>query len=87
MGVVSQHVGGPRGSPCGWPPWLPRGSRMNQPQNEAELAAIRQCLARGRPFGGDEWQAKIARQLNLEHTFGPRGRPKKQARAISNPPK
>jgi putative transposase len=54
---------------------------VNEPQTEAELAAIRRCLARGRPFGGDAWQAKVARQLDLEYTFRPRGRPKKATAA------
>ena len=49
---------------------------VNEPQNEAELAAIRRCIARGRPFGGEAWQTKVAQQLNLQHTFRPRGRPK-----------
>ncbi len=49
---------------------------VNQPQNEAELTAIRRSLARGRPFGGDAWQTKMARQLGLEYTFRPRGRPR-----------
>jgi putative transposase len=49
---------------------------VNQPQTEAELAAIRRSLTRGQPFGGDAWRTKVARQLGLEHTFRPRGRPK-----------
>jgi putative transposase len=50
---------------------------VNEPQSEAELAAIRQSIKRGQPFGEDAWQKKVARQLGLEHTFRPRGRPKK----------
>jgi putative transposase len=53
--------------------------RANAPQTEAELTAIRRSIVRGQPFGGDRWQAKIARQLDLEHTFRPRGRPRKQS--------
>ncbi len=56
---------------------------VNKPQTEAELAAIRCSLVRGQPFGGDEWAAKVARQLGLEHTFRPRGRPKKGTGVIS----
>jgi putative transposase len=51
---------------------------VNKPQTEAELAAIRRSVMRGQPFGGDEWRAKVMRQLGLEHTFRPRGRPRKQ---------
>ncbi len=50
---------------------------VNQPQTEAELAAIRCSLQRGRPYGGDAWQTKVTKQLGLEHTFRSRGRPRK----------
>jgi putative transposase len=50
---------------------------VNAPQNEAEEAAIRRSLTRGQPFGGDAWTKKVSRQLDLEHTFRPLGRPKK----------
>jgi putative transposase len=56
--------------------WL---HHVNQPQNEAELEAIRQCVSRGQPFGGDAWRSKVARQLGLAYTLRPRGRPRKQA--------
>ena len=54
---------------------------VNEPQQEAELAAIRRSIARGQPFGGEKWQAKVTQQLGLEHTFRPRGRPKKETDA------
>jgi putative transposase len=73
---------------------VPRGrlwcDYVNEPQNEAELDAIRRCVLRGQPFGGDRWRSKVARQLGLEHTFRPRGRPKKQPpsnRAAKRPEK
>ena len=50
---------------------------VNEPQNEAELAGIRRSIVRGQPFGGKRWQQKVTKQLGLEHTFRPRGRPKK----------
>jgi putative transposase len=49
----------------------------NEPQSEAELEAIRRSIVRSQPFGGDAWREKVTRQLGLEHTFRPRGRPKK----------
>ena len=49
--------------------------RVNRPQSEAEMAAIRASVARGRPYGGAQWQTKVARQFGLEHTLRPRGRP------------
>ena len=56
---------------------------VNRPPSEAELEAIRRSLAKGQPFGGETWQAKVTRQLGLAHTFRPRGRPKKEAESDS----
>ena len=62
-----------------WP--VPRQAgwvdHVNRPQTEAELAAIRRSLDRGSPFGDETWSAKAVRQLSLESTLRPRGRPKK----------
>lgn len=52
---------------------------VNQPQTEAEVQAIRRSIVRGQPFGGSDWTAKVTRQMGLEHTFRPRGRPAKAA--------
>ncbi len=51
-------------------------AHVNRPQSEAELAAIRRGIARGQPLGSDAWQRKVARQMDLEHTLRPRGRPR-----------
>jgi putative transposase len=63
-----------------WP--LPEPSdwirRVNQPQTEAELAALRRAVERGRPIGSDAWSERIASRLGLEHTLRPRGRPRKE---------
>jgi putative transposase len=60
---------------------VPRGRRwlqhVNRPQTEAELKAIRHSLTRGTPYGSADWQAATARQLGLESTLRPRGRPRK----------
>ncbi len=58
------------------PDWI---AHVNRPQTAEELAAIRRCVVRGQPFGDERWQAKVARQLSLEHTLRPRGRPRKPA--------
>lgn len=50
---------------------------VNEPQSDAELEALRRSAARGQPFGGDAWRQKVTRQLGLEYTFRPRGRPRK----------
>ena len=52
-------------------------AHVNQPQTQAELAALRESLQRGRPFGDSDWQRKVAEPLGLTHTFRPRGRPRK----------
>jgi putative transposase len=63
-----------------WP--LPRLAawveHVNRPQTEAELTALRRCISRGSPFGSDSWRERTVRQLGLETTLRPRGRPKKQ---------
>ena len=55
--------------------WL---RRVNRPQREAELKAVRQAVRRGAPFGSSQWQARTAKRLGLEWTLRPRGRPRKR---------
>jgi REP-associated tyrosine transposase len=55
-----------------WVEWV------NEPQTEAELQALRECIARGRPFGSAAWQKRTARTLHLESSLRPRGRPRKK---------
>ena len=52
-------------------------AHVNEPQSEAELAALRHSVARGQPYGSASWTRKVARQLGLEQTLRPRGRPLK----------
>ncbi len=51
---------------------------VNQPQTEVELAALRCCVNRERPFGNPAWVDDVAKRLGLEWTLRARGRPKKQ---------
>jgi putative transposase len=44
---------------------------------EAELEAVRTSVKRGRPFGSPQWVNRTARELGLEYTLRPRGRPPK----------
>jgi putative transposase len=61
--------------PCPEPgAWL---RHVNAPQTEAELAALRRAVVRGCPFGEDAWVQQTARQLGLQSSLRPRGRPKK----------
>lgn len=54
--------------------WL---ARVNRAESRAELEKIRQCVARGRPYGREDWQKRVVRKLGLESTLRPLGRPKK----------
>lgn len=55
------------------PNWV---DRVNTPQTEAELQAVRQSVKRGCPFGDESWSAEAAARLRLESTRRPQGRPK-----------
>jgi len=63
-----------------WPVPRPRNwvQLVNEVQTEAELEALRTCVLRGRPWGSEDWQRRAAKQLGLEFTFRPRGRPRKR---------
>ena len=61
----------PNGWPTGW------ADLVNQPRTRKEHEAIARCVARGRPFGSDQWVRRMAGPLGLESTLRPRGRPKK----------
>lgn len=54
-----------------WMDWV------NRPQTEGELANVRLCTNRGRPFGDDKWVRQVAVRLNLGTTLKPRGRPRR----------
>jgi putative transposase len=62
-----------------WPVAMPRDwpNRVNTPQDEKELAALRRSRDRGRPFGDESWSAKTAKGLNIESSLQPLGRPRK----------
>ena len=65
-----------------WPVDRPRGwaARVNRPQTDAELAALRRSVERGCPFGGAAWVKRTASRLGLDTTLRPRGRPRKAKR-------
>src|SRR5665213_383967 len=50
---------------------------VNRVETAAELAALRKSVARGTPFGGEQWQQQTATKLGLESSLRPRGRPTK----------
>jgi len=61
----------------GWPVPRPDGwlGLVNQPLTEDELAALRLCTRRGRPYGSAGWVSAAAVRLGLESTVRSRGRP------------
>jgi putative transposase len=65
-----------------WPAKPPRdwARAVNRAETGAELDALRQCVIRGRPFGGAAWTGRTVGRLGLENTLRPRGRPRKQAK-------
>jgi putative transposase len=62
-----------------WP--LPRKANwvdhVNSPQTEAEAQAVLKSIQRGSPFGSESWMHRVVRQMGLESTLRPRGRPKR----------
>jgi len=52
-------------------------AQVNQAETHDELEALRISVSKGRPFGSEVWQKRIARRLGLESTFRSRGRPRK----------
>ena len=56
--------------------WL---EHVNQPQTEAEVERLRECIGRGRPHGDAVWTLNTARRLGLEASLRALGRPKKTA--------
>lgn len=54
-------------------------SRVDRPQDQPVLDAVRASLARGRPFGSERWIKQTVKRLGLEHTIRNPWRPKKSA--------
>ena len=67
-----------------WP--LPRKrswlKHVNTPITDAEATAIRKSIQRGCPYGTEQWNKRKIKQLGLESTVKPRGRPRKIARMV-----
>lgn len=57
--------------------WL---AHVNEPQTEAEVDSLRECLRRRRPYGDEAWTVKTARRMDLEASLRPRGRPRSRPR-------
>jgi putative transposase len=70
-----------------WPAWLEVGPVryegnwlrwVDRPQTAAEEESLRNCIARGTPYGGRLWQQLTARRLGLESSLRARGRPRSE---------
>ena len=69
-----------------WPVDRPRGwTELVNEIRGTQVEAVRESVIRGRPFGGEAWQRRVAGNLGLENTFRARGRPKKKRRAEVQP--
>ena len=55
---------------------------VHQVPEEAELAAIRRSSETGLPYGEKAWVNRLCRELKLDLTIRPRGRPRKDVNAI-----
>ena len=49
---------------------------VNEALKEDSLAALRNSVNKGTPFGKDVWVKKMIEEHNLGHTLRDRGRPK-----------
>jgi len=56
--------------PPDWVAWV------NRAETADELAALRNCIKRGCPYGSDRWVSRTAARLGLESALRPRGRPR-----------
>lgn len=52
---------------------------LTKPIEDEQLATVRECLNRQRPFGRLDWQAEMASRFGLGSTLRPRGRPQKKS--------
>jgi putative transposase len=46
--------------------------------NEPDLKKLENCMRRGCPYGHEDWIDKVVKEMDLESTLRPRGRPKKE---------
>jgi putative transposase len=68
-----------------WPVEPPRNWLVwvNQAQTAKEVEALRLSVRRGRPFGDEPWQKRMARRLDLQSTLRARGRPRLDVKKLT----
>jgi hypothetical protein len=59
--------------------------QLTESVEEEQLAAVRGCLNRQRPFGILDWQAEIASRFGLGSTLRPRGRSRSEKKSSLSP--
>jgi putative transposase len=64
-------IPGPVRRPKDWLGWV------NAEIEPKQLESLRGSVERGAPFGGETWTSRVAKELGLEATIRPRGRPRK----------
>ncbi len=62
---------GPVPRPANWRHWV------NEADDPGQLAALRNSVNRGAPWGGPGWAGRTAARLGIEASLRPRGRPRK----------
>ena len=65
-----------------WPVETPRNwkSIVNEWIEEVEMEKLRVSVARGRPYGGERWVAKVVKRMGLEQTIRNPWRPKTKSK-------
>jgi putative transposase len=68
-----------------WPVERPPNwtARVNAALSATELNRVRVSMARGQPYGGAVWVKQIVRELSLEHTVRPEGRPRRASESTT----
>ena len=77
LGAAGTAGAAPAVEPGPRPPRAAWVERVNRPMTDAELAALRRCIARGAPFGTEARSRAAAEALDLGPSLRPLGRPRK----------
>jgi putative transposase len=54
------------------------GELVDEPLPETEIEQLRACIRRQGPYGDEEWRTRLCKELGIEMTIRPRGRPQKK---------
>ena len=54
------------------------GKYVDEPLTYKELEKVRQSVIRQSPYRTPDWQTKVCKELGLESSLNPKGRPKKE---------